>query len=146
MDGSELKLRVGIASSTVTFGNFGSDTMKVFTVVGEAVEQAVALQRVGCKEHDVPILVTEAVGKQVECYLPSLPCTVLRLAYRSPAKVVAGLQPMVQSTTEVSENQDMEWMYRLQTPGSPNGGGSPGSPVARTELQQTFERWLRAAR
>eukprot|EP00906_Rhabdomonas_costata_P037317 RCo052509 len=54
----ELKMRVGIASSVVTFGNFGSDTMKVFIVVGDAVEVAVALQRVGCKETGVRILGT----------------------------------------------------------------------------------------
>ena len=38
---------------------------QVFTVMGEAVEQAVVLQRVGCKAQGVPLLVTEAVVKQV---------------------------------------------------------------------------------
>ena len=38
---------------------------QMFVVVGAAVSQAVALQKVACKALGVPVLVTEAVARQV---------------------------------------------------------------------------------
>jgi len=43
----------------------GSDVVKMFVVVSEAVGQAVVLQKVACKAFEASVLVTEAVARQV---------------------------------------------------------------------------------
>ena len=43
----------------------GSSALSWFVVVGEAVSEALALQKVGCRIAEVPVLITEAVKAQV---------------------------------------------------------------------------------
>ena len=55
----------GSASTRIPL--YSATPKQMFVVVGEAVSQAVALQKVACKALGVPVLVTETVAKQVRC-------------------------------------------------------------------------------
>eukprot|EP00906_Rhabdomonas_costata_P019771 RCo028778 len=96
----------------------GSDAMKMFAVVGEAVGEAVALQRVGCKVARVGVLVSKEVARQVECHFYSAPVVVLRM----PGKLLVGFHPLREYDTAAESGQ--EWMYHLdsQVIGSPTTG------------------------
>jgi class 3 adenylate cyclase len=59
----EINMRIGIATGEVVVGNIGSDVIKSYTVMGDAVNFASRLERV-CKTYDTRLLVDEATMLQ----------------------------------------------------------------------------------
>jgi class 3 adenylate cyclase len=123
-------IRVGIANSAMICGNMGSDSVRMFISVGDAVGHTAILQKAACKEMRMPILFTDQIAKQVECNILCLPVTALRL----PKCVLPCYRPV--RAHETGGDDDQEWMYRLRSHGVPS----------EEQIQQQFALYCRGVK
>ena len=108
------QLTIGIATGEAHFGNFGTCTVKRFSIIGPVYNQAYLLERM-CKVYDVSSLVTPSTASAAaaEIFLKALDVVQLPDA---PAPEVVSTLLAAKPPSDIANYdgmQNVEWMYDL---------------------------------